>query len=61
MTNPALTNHLIPVPSSAYLLKHPDSKFEESEQFTYRVANYMNNHLEKSQRKVIRRLGGKLV
>ncbi|CAO3591117.1 unnamed protein product [Absidia cylindrospora] len=57
MTNPVLANHLVPVPSTAYLLKRPDQKFEESEQFTYRVANYMNNHLEKSQRKVIRRLG----
>ncbi|KAI8341082.1 hypothetical protein BC941DRAFT_346665 [Chlamydoabsidia padenii] len=47
MTNPVLASHLVPVPSSAYLLKHPDSKFEESEQYTYRVANYMNNHLEK--------------
>ncbi|CAO3597790.1 unnamed protein product [Absidia cylindrospora] len=57
MTNTVLASHLVPVPSAAYLLKNPDQKFEESEQFTYRVANYMNNHLEKSQRKVIRRLG----
>ncbi|SAM02552.1 hypothetical protein [Absidia glauca] len=55
--NSILTSHLIPSPSSAYLLKQPDQKFEESELFTYRVANYMNNNLEKSQRKVIRRLG----
>ncbi|ORZ23513.1 hypothetical protein BCR42DRAFT_404936 [Absidia repens] len=57
MTNPILANHLVPVPSTAYLLKHPDQNFEESEQFAYRVANYMNNHLEKIQRKVVRRLG----
>ncbi|KAI8328976.1 hypothetical protein BC941DRAFT_385112 [Chlamydoabsidia padenii] len=55
--NAILTSHLVPTPSSAYLLKQPDQKFEESELFTYRVANYMNNNLEKSQRKVIRRLG----
>ncbi|CAO3645534.1 unnamed protein product [Cunninghamella echinulata] len=55
--NNILTSHLIPTPSAAYILKNPDTKFEESEQFTYRIANYMNNNLEKSQRKVIRRLG----
>ncbi|KAI8063533.1 hypothetical protein BC940DRAFT_327364 [Gongronella butleri] len=52
-----LTSHLIPIPSATYILKNPDPQFEESEQFTYRIANYMSNNLEKSQRKVIRRLG----
>ncbi|CAO3643279.1 unnamed protein product [Cunninghamella blakesleeana] len=56
-TNNVLTSHLIPTPSAAYILKNPDTKFEESEQFTYRIANYMNNNLEKNQRKVVRRLG----
>ncbi|KAG0171550.1 Sorting nexin, cytoplasm-to-vacuole targeting pathway/endosomal sorting [Apophysomyces sp. BC1034] len=52
-----LSNTLIPIPTTAYTLKNPDPRFEESEKFTYRIANYMNNNLDKSQRKVIRRLG----
>ncbi|KAI8391209.1 uncharacterized protein BYT42DRAFT_556040 [Radiomyces spectabilis] len=52
-----LNSSLIPTPTAAYTLKNPDPQFEQSEQFTYRIANYMSNNLEKSQRKVIRRLG----
>ncbi|ORX47512.1 hypothetical protein DM01DRAFT_1327116 [Hesseltinella vesiculosa] len=55
-SNHILSSHLIPIPSATYILNNPDPQFEESEQFTYRVANYMSNNLEKSQRKVIRRL-----
>lgn len=57
--NAVLSSNLIPTPSAAYQLKNPDSRFEESEKFTFRIANYMSNNLDKSQRKVIRRLGGK--
>lgn len=57
--NPILSSNLIPSPSAAYQLQNPDPRFEESEKFTFRIANYMNNNLDKSQRKVIRRLGGK--
>ncbi|KAF7728888.1 Sorting nexin, cytoplasm-to-vacuole targeting pathway/endosomal sorting [Apophysomyces ossiformis] len=52
-----LSNNLIPIPTTGYMLKNPDPRFEESEKFTYRIANYMSNNLDKSQRKVIRRLG----
>ncbi|KAI7892700.1 uncharacterized protein EV154DRAFT_503844 [Mucor mucedo] len=55
--NPVLSSNLIPTPSAAYQLKNPDPRFEESEKFTFRIANYMSNNLDKSQRKVIRRLG----
>ncbi|KAI8997906.1 hypothetical protein BDB01DRAFT_772871 [Pilobolus umbonatus] len=55
--NPTLASNLIPSPSAAYQLKDPDPRFEESEKFTFRIANYMSNNLDKSQRKVIRRLG----
>ncbi|ORE05163.1 PX-domain-containing protein [Rhizopus microsporus var. microsporus] len=55
--NPVLSSNLIPSPSAAYQLQNPDPRFEESEKFTFRIANYMNNNLDKSQRKVIRRLG----
>jgi hypothetical protein len=59
--NPVLSSNLIPTPSAAYQLKNPDPRFEESEKFTFRIANYMSNNLDKSQRKVIRRLGGKFL
>ncbi|KAJ8659465.1 hypothetical protein O0I10_004830 [Lichtheimia ornata] len=52
-----LSSNLIPIPSPTYVLKSPDERFEESERFTFRIANYMSNNLDKSQRKVIRRLG----
>ncbi|KAI8880511.1 PX-domain-containing protein [Backusella circina FSU 941] len=55
--NATLSSNLIPTPSAAYQLKQPDPRFEESEKFTFRIANYMSNNLDKSQRKVIRRLG----
>ncbi|KAG1466308.1 hypothetical protein G6F46_008170 [Rhizopus delemar] len=55
--NPVLASNLIPTPSAAYQLKKPDPRFEESEKFTFRIANHMSNNLDKSQRKVIRRLG----
>ncbi|ORZ03826.1 hypothetical protein BCR43DRAFT_451438 [Syncephalastrum racemosum] len=56
-SNTILSNSLVPIPTMAYVLKHPDERFEESEKFTFRIANYMSNNLDKSQRKVIRRLG----
>ncbi|KAI9492119.1 hypothetical protein BDB00DRAFT_830303 [Zychaea mexicana] len=55
--NTVLSSNLIPIPSATYVLKSPDPRFEESEKFTFRIANYMSNNLDKSQRKVIRRLG----
>ncbi|RCH78200.1 Autophagy-protein 20, partial [Rhizopus stolonifer] len=55
--HPVLSSNLIPTPSAAYQLRQPDPRFEESEKFTFRIANYMSNNLDKSQRKVIRRLG----
>ncbi|KAI9249736.1 hypothetical protein BDA99DRAFT_589927 [Phascolomyces articulosus] len=55
--NMILSSNLIPIPSATYVLKSPDPRFEESEKFTFRIANYMSNNLDKSQRKVIRRLG----
>lgn len=57
-SNTILSNSLVPIPTTAYVLKNPDARFEESEKFTFRIANYMSNNLDKSQRKVIRRLGG---
>ncbi|CAO0795372.1 unnamed protein product [Mucor circinelloides] len=55
--NAVLSSNQIPTPSAAYQLRNPDPRFEESEKFTFRIANYMSNNLDKSQRKVIRRLG----
>ncbi|KAI8373876.1 hypothetical protein BD560DRAFT_393826 [Blakeslea trispora] len=55
--HPVLGSNLVPSPSAAYQLNQPDPRFEESEKFTFRIANYMSNNLDKSQRKVIRRLG----
>ncbi|KAI9267831.1 hypothetical protein BY458DRAFT_511503 [Sporodiniella umbellata] len=55
--NQILSSNLVPTPFAAYQLKNPDPRFEESEKFTFRIANYMSNNLDKSQRKVIRRLG----
>ncbi|CDH57023.1 sorting nexin-41 [Lichtheimia corymbifera JMRC:FSU:9682] len=55
--NILLASNLIPIPSPTYILKTPNPQFEESEKFTFRIANYMGNNLDKSQRKVIRRLG----
>lgn len=52
-----LSSNLIPIPSATYILKSPDPRFEESEKFTFRIANHMSNNLDKTQRKVIRRLG----
>ncbi|CEP15437.1 hypothetical protein [Parasitella parasitica] len=57
--NAILSSNQVPTPSAAYQLRNPDPRFEESEKFTFRIANYMSNNLDKSQRKVIRRLGGK--
>ncbi|KAI8637180.1 hypothetical protein BD408DRAFT_447849 [Parasitella parasitica] len=55
--NATLSSNQVPTPSAAYQLRNPDPRFEESEKFTFRIANYMSNNLDKSQRKVIRRLG----
>ncbi|KAI9470999.1 MAG: hypothetical protein EXX96DRAFT_586476 [Benjaminiella poitrasii] len=55
--NPVLASNLIPTPNAAYQLKNPDPRFEESEKFTFRIANYMSNNMDKTQRRVIRRLG----
>ncbi|KAI9317008.1 hypothetical protein BX666DRAFT_1941049 [Dichotomocladium elegans] len=55
--NAILSSSLMPIPSPTYILKTPDARFEESEKFTFRIANYMRNNLDKNQRRVIRRLG----
>jgi hypothetical protein len=47
------------MPSASHTLRNPDSRFVESEAFTNKAAHHMSSSVDKTQRKVIRRLGGK--
>ncbi|CAO3678848.1 unnamed protein product [Umbelopsis vinacea] len=51
------SSSLIPMPSASHTLRNPDSRFVESEAFTNKAAHHMSSSVDKTQRKVIRRLG----
>ncbi|CEP16935.1 hypothetical protein [Parasitella parasitica] len=53
---PASIN-IIPIPSSSYTLKYPDKEFEESEQKVSKGAQQSTFQFEKSQKRLIGRLG----
>jgi hypothetical protein len=53
------SSSLIPMPSASHTLRNPDSRFVESEAFTNKAAHHMSSSVDKTQRRVIRRLGGK--
>ncbi|KAG0165718.1 Sorting nexin, cytoplasm-to-vacuole targeting pathway/endosomal sorting [Apophysomyces sp. BC1034] len=59
-TSPAshatLTSPLIPSPATTYVLKTPDPRFTAAENLKFHISNYLSNHLDKSQRKIMRRL-----
>jgi sorting nexin-4 len=63
----SITNNLptstsiIPIPSTSYTLKYPDKEFEESEQKVSKNAQQSTFHFEKSQKRILRRLGGKFL
>ena len=56
-STPNIPSH-IPVPSSSYTLKYPDKTFEASEQKVDKTAQHTSSHFEKSQKRILRRLGG---
>ncbi|GAB5587093.1 Sorting nexin [Umbelopsis nana] len=51
------SSSLIPMPSASHTLRNPDSRFVESEAFTNKAAHHMSSSVDKTQRRVIRRLG----
>ncbi|KAK4518054.1 nuclear pore complex subunit [Mucor velutinosus] len=53
---PTSTN-VIPIPSTSYTLKYPDKTFEESEQKVGKSAQQSTFQFEKSQKRILRRLG----
>lgn len=64
LTTPAngtAPNNNIPVPSSSYTLKYPDREFEDSESKVDKTAQHTTSQFEKSQKRILRRLGGKLL
>ncbi|RUS23136.1 PX domain-containing protein [Endogone sp. FLAS-F59071] len=52
-----LSTSVIPIPSSTQTLRNPDLRFVESELFTNRFAQHMSSSIDKTQRRVVRRLG----
>jgi hypothetical protein len=58
---PLLTHRSIPVPPTTTLsLQRSDSFLVDFEERSDRLADFMQHHVEKSQRKMIRRMGGKV-
>jgi hypothetical protein len=51
-------NPIIPIPSSSYVLKYPDSTFDESEAKVGKVPQQASTCFEKSQRRILKRLDG---
>ncbi|CAO3644514.1 unnamed protein product [Mucor hiemalis] len=56
-TNGTNSTSNIPIPSSSYTLKYPDKNFEESESRVDKTARYTTAQFEKSQKRILRRLG----
>ncbi|KAI8373393.1 hypothetical protein EDC96DRAFT_499167 [Choanephora cucurbitarum] len=50
-------NSIIPIPSSSYTLKYPDKEFEESESKVTKPVQQVSLQFEKSQKRIVRRLG----
>ncbi|KAI8882685.1 PX-domain-containing protein [Backusella circina FSU 941] len=48
---------IIPIPSSSYVLKYPDSTFDESEVKVGKVPQQASSSFEKSQKRILKRLG----
>lgn len=57
--NHNIINSNMPIPSTSYTLKYSDNQFEDSEQKVDKPARNTTNQFEKSQKRVLRRLGGK--
>jgi hypothetical protein len=51
-------NSIIPIPSNSYVLKYSDSTFDESEAKVGKVPQQASTCFEKSQRRILKRLGG---
>lgn len=56
-TNGVNTTSNIPIPSSSYTLKYPDKEFEEAESKVDKTARHTTAQFEKSQKRILRRLG----
>ncbi|RUS24041.1 hypothetical protein BC938DRAFT_474215 [Jimgerdemannia flammicorona] len=56
-TSLVIVPSVIPIPSASQGLRDPDPRFVESELFTNKFATHMSSSLDKTQRRVIRRLG----
>ncbi|CAG8518438.1 3319_t:CDS:2 [Ambispora leptoticha] len=50
------TNPLLPTPNPSQLLRNPDQRFLDSELFTNKFANHMSQNLEKTNRRLLKRL-----
>lgn len=59
-SNLPTSTSIIPIPSTSYTLKYPDKEFEESEQKVGKKAQQSTFQFEKSQKRILRRLGGKM-
>jgi hypothetical protein len=58
---PLLTHRSIPVPpTAAHTIQRSDPFLVDSEERSERLADFMQQHVEKSQRKMIRRMGGEM-
>ncbi|KAI8641547.1 hypothetical protein BD408DRAFT_433209 [Parasitella parasitica] len=56
-SNLPTSTSIIPIPSSSYTLKYPDKDFEESEQKVDKKAQQYTFQFEKSQKRILGRLG----
>ncbi|GAN00592.1 PX-domain-containing protein [Mucor ambiguus] len=56
-SNLPTSTSIIPIPSTSYTLKYPDKEFEESEQKVGKSAQQSTFQFEKSQKRILRRLG----
>ncbi|CAG8465388.1 2334_t:CDS:2 [Ambispora gerdemannii] len=50
------TNPLLPTPNPSQLLRNPDQRFIDSELYTNKFANHMSQNLEKTNRRILKRL-----
>ncbi|KAG9287346.1 hypothetical protein G9A89_023717 [Geosiphon pyriformis] len=55
-TSPGIPSPMLPTPSASQILKNPDPRFVESEAFTTKFANHMSQNLEKTNRRILKRL-----
>lgn len=52
--------NIIPIPSSSYTLRFPDQEFQEPETKVSKSAQQTSFQFEKSQKRILRRLTGKI-